>query len=90
MVSADSYIDVRGRLQANDLFMHMLVDICANCESTTDLLVTLRLGASSSWYFDSYNNSVNAIKHYCICLISFHDSNYKTYMFAITITPLAL
>ena len=47
MLSADSYIDVRGRLQVNDLFMHMLVDTCANCESRTDLLVTPRLGASS-------------------------------------------
>ena len=34
MFSADSYIDVRERLQVNDFFMHMLVDICANnCKS---------------------------------------------------------
>ena len=47
MLSADLYIDVRERLQVNDLFMHMLVDTYANCESRTDLLVTPRLGASS-------------------------------------------
>ena len=47
MLSADSYIDVRGRLQVNDLFMHILVDTCANCESRTDLFVAPRLVASS-------------------------------------------
>ena len=47
MLSADLYIDVRERLQVNDLFMHVLVDTCANCESRTDLLATPRLGASS-------------------------------------------
>ena len=49
MLSADSYIDVRERLQVNDLFMHMLVDIRANnCKSRSDFLVTSRLWRSIS------------------------------------------
>jgi hypothetical protein len=37
------------RLQVNDLFMHMLVDICANnCKSRSDFLVTSRLWRSIS------------------------------------------
>jgi hypothetical protein len=49
MFSADSYIDVRERLQVNDLFMHILVDICANnCKSRSDFLVTSRLWRSMS------------------------------------------
>ena len=49
MLSADSYIDVRERLQVNDLFMHMLVDIRANnCKSRSDFLVTSRLWRSMS------------------------------------------
>ena len=74
MLSADVYIDVRERLQVNDLFMRILVDICANnCKSRSDFLVTSRLWRSmSGWYFDSYNNSVNAIRHSLIALISTH------------------
>ena len=74
MLSADSYIGVRERLQVNDLFMHMLVDIRANnCKSRSDFLVTSRLWRSiSGYFFDSYNNSVNAIRHSLIALISTH------------------